>query len=308
MLAIPLRADAEVRALEPHHAAEFLAHQDRARAHISPWVGASFVVSDLDGAREVLRRYAGGAAADERRLYGIWLDGVLVGGAMFVSFDTASGACEVGCWLEPAAEGNGLIAQVVRLMLDWAFGERGMARADWRTLPDNVRSINVAERLGMTRQDEQLWAVTADEWTASSRAPGQDAAIKAELDGLMRTCLDAFTNTGGRAPNVGVIRDLFIPQGMIISNAGPEPLVHDLESFIAPRERMLTDGTLTEFSEWEVASRTEILGSVAQRFSVYEKSGIRDGERFHTRGRKTTQFVRTPKGWRMSSMAWNDLP
>ncbi|MET7679940.1 DUF4440 domain-containing protein [Streptomyces sp. NPDC005423] len=129
---------------------------------------------------------------------------------------------------------------------------------------------------------------------------------KAELDRLMREFLGAFTNTGGRRPNVGVVHDLFIPQGMIINNTGDEPVLHDLAAFVEPRERILTDGTLTEFSEWEVAEKTEIYGSIAHRFSDYRKSGRLDGEWFEGAGHKATQFVRTPDGWRMTSMAWDD--
>ncbi|MEV8016862.1 DUF4440 domain-containing protein [Streptomyces sp. NPDC086554] len=131
---------------------------------------------------------------------------------------------------------------------------------------------------------------------------------KAELDELMRTFLGAFTNTGGSKANLGAVRDVFIPQGMIISNVGDgAPVVYDIEGFIAPREEMLSDGgKLTEFSEWEVAERTEIFGSIAHRFSKYRKSGYLDGEWFEGVGHKTTQYVRTPDGWRMSSMAWDD--
>jgi RimJ/RimL family protein N-acetyltransferase len=317
-----LRANAELRALEPHRAEEFLAHLDRARTHIAPWVGASFVASDLDAARAVLQRYADGQAADRQRLYGIWLDGVLVGGTMFVRFDSALGVCEIGCWLEPAAEGQGLIIQVVRTMIDWAFRARGLARAEWCTLPNNTRSINVAKRLGMNldgtlrqynpgadglRRDKQVWSVLATEWPESSHAAERGADVKAELDQLTCAFLGAFTNTGESRPNLDVIREVFLPQGTIISNVGAEPVIYDLDAFIAPREKILTDGTLTEFSEWEVAERTEIFGSVAHRFSHYRKSGVLDGERFEGSGHKTTQFVRTPAGWRMSSMAWDDV-
>lgn len=131
--------------------------------------------------------------------------------------------------------------------------------------------------------------------------------VKAELDHLMHAFLGAFTNTGGGRPNVDAVREVFIPQGLIIKNVEPEPVVYDLDAFIAPREKILTDGTLTEFSEWEVAERTEIFGSIAHRFSEYRKSGFLDGEWFEGSGRKTTQFVRTPSGWRMSSMAWDDV-
>ncbi|MET9323437.1 DUF4440 domain-containing protein [Streptomyces sp. NPDC003038] len=124
----------------------------------------------------------------------------------------------------------------------------------------------------------------------------------------MRAFLGAFTNTGGGRPNLGAVREVFIPQGMIIKNGlGGEPVIYDLDAFIEPRERILTDGTLTEFSEWEVAERTEVFGSIAHRFSEYRKSGVLDGEWFEGSGRKTTQFVRTPAGWRMSSMAWDDV-
>ena len=185
MFATQLRDNAELRALEPHHAEEFLAHMDRARTHIAPWVGVSFVAADLDTARTVLQRYAAGQPADQQRLYGIWRDGVLVGGTMFVRFDAALGVCEIGCWLEPAAEGHGLIIQVVRMMIDWAFRVRGLARAEWCTIPDNTRSINVARRLGMSldgtlrqynpgadglRHDNQVWSVLATEWPAASHA------------------------------------------------------------------------------------------------------------------------------------------
>lgn len=131
--------------------------------------------------------------------------------------------------------------------------------------------------------------------------------VKAELDQLMRAFLGAFTNIAGCRPNVDVVREVFIPQGMIIKNVGSELVIYDLDGFVEPREKILTDGSLTEFSEWEVAERTEIFGSIAHRFSDYRKSGFLNGEWFEGSGHKTTQFVRTPAGWRMSSMAWDDV-
>ncbi|MDF9817007.1 DUF4440 domain-containing protein [Streptomyces sp. SPB162] len=99
---------------------------------------------------------------------------------------------------------------------------------------------------------------------------------------------------------------MFIPQGMIIKNIGAQPVLYDLDAFIEPREKILTDGTLTEFPEWEVAERTEIFGPIAHRFSDYPKSGFLDGAWFEGTGHKTTPFVRTREGRKMSSMAWDD--
>ena len=319
MFALPVGDNAQLRPLEPWHAQEFLAHIDRARPNVDPWIPWATLSTDLASATAVLQHYVDNQAKDTARIYGIWLDGTLVGGVMFTKFDATSGVCEIGCWLEAAGEGRGLVTRACRALIDWAFKERGMSRVEWWATAGNTRSIKAARRLGMTRDgvlrqrsayrgvrhDSEIWSALSEEWPPVGGVPVSD--VKAELDQLMRAFLGAFTNTGGSRPNVNVVREVFIPQGMIISNVGDEPVINDLDAFVEPREKILTDGTLTEFSEWEVTERTEIFESIAHRFSEYRKSGFLDGERFEGSGRKTTQFVRTPAGWRMSSMAWEDV-
>ncbi|TYB99414.1 GNAT family N-acetyltransferase [Micromonospora sp. WP24] len=186
MFALRLTSDVELRPLEPWRAEEFLAHLDRAREHIAPWVGPSFVATDLDSARAVLRRYADRWARDGGGIWGLWRRGTLVGGVMLVSFDVSLGVCEVGCWLEPSAQGHGLVFRAVRHVVDWAVQERGIHRVEWRTKPDNVRSIALARRLGLRHEgtlrevypgpsgriDIQVWSVLADEWRASFPVEG----------------------------------------------------------------------------------------------------------------------------------------
>ncbi|MER5357239.1 GNAT family protein [Streptomyces sp. NPDC002785] len=181
MFAISLGDDgAELRPLEIWQAEEFLAHVDRARGLVDPWIPFASFVTDLDSARALLRQYAEKQAADTGRLYGIWLDGTLVGGVLFRIFDTESGNCEAGCWLESAGEGRGLVTRAARKLIDWAFHERGMHRVEWDVSAANTRSIAVAKRLGMTRDgvlresylyrgerhDLEIWSVLAREWPA----------------------------------------------------------------------------------------------------------------------------------------------
>jgi len=171
---------AELRPLEPWMAEEFLAHIDRARATVDPWIPWASFSTDLDSARGTLQRYADKQAADGGRIHGIWLEGTLVGGVMFPRFDARTGNCEIGVWTEPAGEGHGLITTAARLLVEYAFVERGMQRIEWVTSTRNVRSSAVARRLGMTldgvlrkeflhngeRLDSEVWSLLADEWSA----------------------------------------------------------------------------------------------------------------------------------------------
>ena len=131
-------------------------------------------------------------------------------------------------------------------------------------------------------------------------------AILSVLDELTKKFFQLFTNKDGIIPVIDTIYDLCIPGAMIIKNSGPAPEIYSLEQFITPRKKILTDGTLVDFSEEEIAAKTEIFGNIAQRFCLYQKSGVLSGEFFETKGMKTIQFIYTPGGWKISSLAWDD--
>jgi ribosomal-protein-serine acetyltransferase len=178
MLSAPLGDGAELRPLEPWQAAELAAYTDRVRPHLTPWLPWAHSVVDTDSAGRFLQRYADHQAADGGRIYGIWLDGVLVGGTLFRVFDAEGGVCEIGVWLAPEAQGRGLVTRAASLMIDWAVRVRGLSRVEWLCSPANQPSRAVARRLGMThegvlrsvfrmngvRHDLEVWAVLADEW------------------------------------------------------------------------------------------------------------------------------------------------
>ncbi|MEU4999554.1 GNAT family protein [Streptomyces sp. NPDC021622] len=190
MFGISLGEGAELRPIEPWQAEEFLGHIERARDFAGPWVPLTALVTDVVSARERLQAYADKQAADTGRLYGIWLDGTLVGGVLFRIFDTATESCEVGVWLEPSATGRGLISKAARILIDWAVDERGMHRVEWMASSANHRSIALAERLGMTkdgvlresfpwqgvRHDMEVWSVLAPEWRKAREARDAEGA------------------------------------------------------------------------------------------------------------------------------------
>ncbi|MFJ1754484.1 GNAT family N-acetyltransferase [Kitasatospora sp. NPDC088134] len=181
MYAVALAEDAELRPLEPWQAQEFLEHIDRGRAGIDPFIPWATRTTDLESARATLQLFADKQCSDSGRLYGIWLDGTLVGGVMFVNFDAKGGVCEIGVWSEPAGQGRGLVTTAVRHLLDYALIERGLYRAEWWNSTVNVRSRATARRVGMQhdgtlrgytehlgeRLDLEIWSMLAPEWKAA---------------------------------------------------------------------------------------------------------------------------------------------
>ncbi|MFJ7774128.1 GNAT family N-acetyltransferase [Streptomyces yangpuensis] len=181
MFSIDLAEGAQLFPLEARHAEEFFAHIERGREYIGQYVGFPDRSPDVDSARAFLAKYAVKAGEDGARFFGIRLDGTLVGGVLFPNFDADGGNCEIGCWLEPAAAGRGLVTKACRVLVDYAFGERGMHRVEWHAATGNKKSLAVAERLGMTRegvmrenylhrgvrQDTEVWSILAHEWAAT---------------------------------------------------------------------------------------------------------------------------------------------
>lgn len=88
---------------------------------------------------------------------------------------------EIGYWLAEDAQGHGVMSRCVQAMLRHGFEDRRLSRIVIKSEPDNHRSCRVAERVGMKhegtlrcvarfqgrRVDHNLYAMIADDWTAS---------------------------------------------------------------------------------------------------------------------------------------------
>ena len=127
-----------------------------------------------------------------------------------------------------------------------------------------------------------------------------------EIDEIANQFFDLFTNTDNRIPNLRDIHKIFLSDGLIINNSSEEPAIYDVESFMQPRVKILTDGTLANFKEQEVDHQTEICGNIAQRKCSYIKSGVMNGEHFEGEGMKLMQLIKVRDKWALSAVIWND--
>jgi hypothetical protein len=126
------------------------------------------------------------------------------------------------------------------------------------------------------------------------------------LAGIIQDFFKAFVSKDIAEVDLDVIKRLFIPQALIVKTCGSAPVIYTLNEFIEPRQKILTDGTLSRFQEKAVSTQTEIFGDIAHSFVLYQKSGVLAGKPFDETGMKTIQFIRTLEGWKISSLAWDD--
>jgi hypothetical protein len=128
----------------------------------------------------------------------------------------------------------------------------------------------------------------------------------AEMAVVLANFLAAVSFPAGARPEYSAIRGLFSEGARLIKNSGDLPEISSVDEFILPRQQQVDADDLTSFEEVELAHISEVFGNVGHRFSTYEKRGTIKGVAFETRGIISTQFIRTPSGWKISAMAWDD--
>jgi len=167
------------------------------------------------------------------------------------------------------------------------------------TVPENKNSIRLLEKLGLHFERE---IKSNKEKSYIYRA----STDKLSIDEITKLFYEVFENTNNRQPNWKLLNSLCVLEIMLTNKTEISHTIYNLVSFIQPRQKILTDGTLTEFKEVETQEQTKIIKNIAQRYSQYEKSGMLEGKLFKQKGYKFFQFVKTNEGWKISSVIWED--
>jgi len=165
------------------------------------------------------------------------------------------------------------------------------------TVVENTASIGLLKKLGFQFQKEievkkeksLVYVLSIDKFYISE---------------ITKHFFDSFTNKENSTPKLDTLKSICLPEVRIVNN-GSE-VIYNLNSFLEPRKKILTDGTLVEFEEKEVYEKTNIIQNIAHRHSKYEKSGILNGKKFKQTGHKLFQFIKTNQDWKIKSVIWED--
>ena len=126
------------------------------------------------------------------------------------------------------------------------------------------------------------------------------------LETLVRTYFTAFDNRDGATIKLDELRPLFAPGAVIVKSSTQTSEVMTVSQFLEPRQTLLTDGSLTDFHEWEIDASTFMFGGIACRTMRYGKKGRLNGVPFSGEGRKSMHFTRIDRQWRITSILWQD--
>jgi len=129
---------------------------------------------------------------------------------------------------------------------------------------------------------------------------------KRAIDDLASAFFSVFDNRENKTPDLSCLYRMFTERAIITKRDGDHLDIMSLDEFVAPRQDLLTSGTLVDFHEWEVEARTFVDGGIATRLCSYLKEGVMSGEPFSGGGMKSIQFVRIAEGWRIGSVLWED--
>lgn len=168
---------------------------------------------------------------------------------------------------------------------------------------NNKASIKLLNKIGLRFKESKELSVKDRVLVFTSEENKTD---KEKLDDLTQEFFNVFTNLNNKVPDLESLKELLVSEAKIISNTKEIPEIYSIEEFILPRKKMLINGDLKDFIEYEVLSQTEIYGNIASRFSLYNKKGKFNGKVFNTVGQKSFQFIKINNVWKIASVVWCD--
>ena len=205
---------------------------------------------------------------------------------------------DIGFAFLPSFTSNGYAFEATEIVLKHFMDNTEYSFVLGATVVENAASISLLKKLGFQFQKE----VEVNKEKLLVYVLSKD---KFYISEITKRFFDSFKNKENSTPKLDTLKSICLPEIRIVNINGPEA-IYNLDSFLAPRKKMLTDGTLVEFEEKEVYEKTNIIQNIAHRHSKYEKSGILNGKKFKQTGHKLFQFVKPNQDWKIKSVIWED--
>ena len=135
--------------------------------------------------------------------------------------------------------------------------------------------------------------------TVTSHAP-EEEAIKKAVDDAYK----AISFKKGEKMYFDSIRNSFLPQAQLLDFRNDTLEILTIDQFVNVYKTGVETNGITSFYEEEIKGTTDQFGRVAQRMSTY-KTYINTMDSISERGVNSFQLIKTPQGWKVSSIIWD---
>jgi hypothetical protein len=128
-----------------------------------------------------------------------------------------------------------------------------------------------------------------------------------EEDAIKKAVADAYSSICFKQRqqfNFNDIKKSFIPQAQLIDFGGDTLQVLTIDQFVDFYRSFIDSNKVSLFYEEEISGTTDQFGKVAQRISSY-KTYVNTMDSAAQRGVNSFQLVKTPQGWKVSSIIWD---
>lgn len=166
--------------LQQSHAQEMFNLIDRNRAHLRRWLIWVDDIIDLASEQKALEKTLIQCAQTGELLLGITYDGALIGNIHLKDIRMPARLAYLGYWLQQNFQGRGIMTNVCRVMIDYAFKTLHLNKITILCATDNLKSCAIPQRLHFVKEgtirdaqwlydhyvDLNIYGIKAQEWSA----------------------------------------------------------------------------------------------------------------------------------------------
>lgn len=127
-----------------------------------------------------------------------------------------------------------------------------------------------------------------------------EAAIKTAVDNAYAS----LSISNGKKPNADSFKSCFIPQAQLINFIADTAQILSIDNFVKAFSNFIETSKVNYYKEVEIYGKTDQFGNIAQRISSY-KTFANNPDVVSERGVNSFQLIKTPNGWKVSSIIWD---
>lgn len=144
--------DLQLKLLEIRDSEELFRITDDSRDYLREWLPWVDSTKTIEDSRAFIQSTLKQFASNNGFQAGIWWKNQLVGCIGFHSIDWSNRKTSIGYWLAQGFQGNGIMTNATKALVDLAFEYYGLNRVEIRAATDNYKSRAIPERLGFENE------------------------------------------------------------------------------------------------------------------------------------------------------------